>query len=109
MLLCTRTVSADDDVRLVPTVARVRNSWLTYAPCLERFGRELRRSWALLPPEVLGDVIAMNSRSMLADTRNGGAACHTVIYLEDEAPHQRQGVGAEPLCAYPSACQKRRA
>ena len=88
MLLTTRIVSANDHERLLPAVARARSSWLTYAPYLERFGTELRRSRAVLPSEVPGDVITMNSRFVLADTRHDGPVCYTLVYPEDEAPQK---------------------
>ena len=88
MLLCERIVSADDRDRLVPILERARSSWMTYAPYLDVFRTELRRSRALAPSDVPRDVITMNSRFALAHPRDEGAICYTLVYPEEESPQQ---------------------
>ena len=43
LLSSTRIVSAADRERLIPVVDRALHSWLTYAPYLDLFRRDLRR------------------------------------------------------------------
>ena len=85
MLLATRVLSANDRERLIPVVERARSSWVTYAPYLEQFRTELRRSRAVPPSEVPGDVITMNSRFALSH-RDGGTICYSLVYPEEESP-----------------------
>ena len=82
----SRILSANDRERLTPVVERARSSWLTYAPYLEQFRAELRRSRVIPPSEVPGDVITMNSRFALSDARGDGPRCYTLVYPEEESP-----------------------
>ena len=86
MLLSTRIVSANDRERLIPAIDRALNSWLTYAPYLDFFRRELRRSRAVPAPEVPPDVITMNSRFALALPHDDGPVSYSLVYPEEEAP-----------------------
>ena len=86
MLLAGRTLSANDRERLIPAVERARNSWVTYAPYLEQFRTELRRSRAVPPSDVPVDVITMNSRFALSHPQGEGSICYTLVYPEEESP-----------------------
>jgi regulator of nucleoside diphosphate kinase len=88
MVLAKRILSANDHERLVPAVARARGSWLTYAPYLDLFGAELRRSRTVLPAEVPPDVVTMNSRFALHVRGEEGPVCYTLVYPGEEAPSQ---------------------
>jgi regulator of nucleoside diphosphate kinase len=88
MLPRTRLFSADDKERLIPAIQRARNSWLTYAPFLDSFAAELRRSPDVPPCDVPADVITMNSRAVLLGPREDGAVCYTLVYPEDEGVQQ---------------------
>lgn len=87
MLLASRVLSANDRERLIPVVDRARRSWLTYAPYLEQFRNELRRSRSVPPTEVPGDVVTMNSRFALSRPLGDGPVCYTLVYPEEESPH----------------------
>jgi regulator of nucleoside diphosphate kinase len=87
MLLTKRILSADDRERLIPAVDRARNSWLTYAPYLDLFRSELRRTRAVPPSQVPGDLITMNSRFVLSHPHGDGSVEYTLVYPEQEAPH----------------------
>ena len=87
MLLTKRIMSAEDRERLLPAVDRARNSWLTYAPYLEMFRSELRRTRAVPPSQVPGDLITMNSRFAMSDPRGEGSIAYTLVYPEEEATH----------------------
>ena len=86
MVLASRILSANDRERLIPVVDRARQSWLTYAPYLEQFRTELRRSRAVPPAQVPGDVVTMNSRFALSRPRDEVPLCYTLVYPEEEAP-----------------------
>ena len=86
MLLANRIVSVNNRERLLPLADRARTSWLTYAPYLELFRSELRRSRPVAAPDVPGDVITMNSRFLLSHPRGDRTVCYTLVYPEEEAP-----------------------
>jgi regulator of nucleoside diphosphate kinase len=88
MFPAARILSAIDSERLLPAIERARSSWLTFAPYLDSFGAELRRSQVLPPAEVPADVITMNSRFSLLASRADGAICYTLVYPGEEAPRQ---------------------
>jgi len=67
-------------------IDRARDSWLTYAPCLERFRSDLRRSRGVPPAEVPADMITMNSRFVLSHPRGGGWIGYELVYPEEESP-----------------------
>jgi regulator of nucleoside diphosphate kinase len=85
MSTVSRTLSANDRERLIPVIERARDSWLTYAPYLERFRSDVRRSRALAPEDVPGDTITMNSRFVLSHPRGDGPVCYTLVYPEEES------------------------
>ena len=87
MSLAKRIVSANDHERLIPVVDRARRSWLTYAPYLDLFRSELRRSRPVPSPDVPGDAITMNSRFVLSRPGGEGSVGYTLVYPEEEAPH----------------------
>ena len=86
MSLAKRIVSANDHERLIPVLDRARSSWLTYAPYLDLFRSELRRSRPVPSPDVPGDVITMNSKFALSLRGGDGPVCYTLVYPEEEAP-----------------------
>jgi regulator of nucleoside diphosphate kinase len=86
MLTAKRVLSANDRERLIPVIDRARDSWLTYAPYLERFRSDLRRSRGVPPAEVPADAITMNSRFVLSHPRGDGPVCYTLVYPEEESP-----------------------
>ena len=87
MLLSTQMTSTCDRERLLQAVDRALSSWATYAPYLDFFRRQLRGSRAVPVEEVPGDVITMNSRFALRDDHTGDTVCYTLVYPEDDAPH----------------------
>jgi regulator of nucleoside diphosphate kinase len=86
LLSSTRIVSAADRERLIPVVDRALHSWLTYAPYLDLFRRDLRRIRAVPPAEVPPDVITMNSRFVLEVPHDDGPVAYTLVYPEEESP-----------------------
>ena len=86
MLLTERILSADDRERLIPAVDRARASWLTYAPYLEQFRSQLRRSRGVASSDVPGDVITMNSRFVLSHPGDEAWISYTLVYPEEESP-----------------------
>ena len=97
MLPSTRIVSAGDRERLIPVIDRARNSWLTYAPYLDLFDRELRRSRAVPPSEVPPDLVTMNSRFALETPTDGGPVCYMLVYPEEESPTMRKVSVLSPM------------
>jgi regulator of nucleoside diphosphate kinase len=87
MLLNTQMTSICDRERLLQAVDGALSSWSTYAPYLDFFRRQLRGSRAVPVEEVPGDVITMNSRFALRDDHTGDTVCYTLVYPEDDAPH----------------------
>jgi regulator of nucleoside diphosphate kinase len=85
MLLANRILSSIDRERLIPVVERARSSWLTYAPYLDRFHADLRRSRAVPSSDVPGDVITMNSRFALSRPGGDGLVSCTLVYPEEES------------------------
>ena len=88
MLLETRRAPANDKERLIDSVDRALDSWATYAPYLEFFGRQVRRSRAIPVNDVPDDVITMNSRFAVMDLRTGETISYTLVYPEDEGPER---------------------
>ena len=86
MTTTKRILSAGDRERLEPVIDRARGSWLTYAPYLDLFQTELRRSRAVPPSAVPPDVITMNSRFVLSYPDDEGVVCYVLVYPEEEAP-----------------------
>ena len=85
MLMAKRIVSANDRERLIPLLDRARNAWVTYAPYLDLFRAQLRRSRALRSADVPSDVITMNSRFALSDPHEEGSISYTLVYPEEDA------------------------
>jgi len=85
MLLETRRAPANDKERLIDSVDKALESWATYAPYLEFFRRQVRRSRGVAAEEVPDDVITMSSRFVLRDDHSGEIAAYTLVYPEDEA------------------------
>jgi len=88
MLLNTQMTSVSDRERLLDAVSRALSSWATYAPYLNFFRERLRRSRAVPTEDVPGDVITMNSRFALRDEKTGDTISYTLVYPEEEAPHE---------------------
>lgn len=88
MLLAERILTMNDRERLLPLVDQARRSWLTYAPYLDAFRSELRRTRALPSAQVPPDVITMNSRFVLSRPREEGSACYTLVYPEEQSPRE---------------------
>lgn len=85
MLMNRKIVSDDDNERLVAAVAEARSSWITYAPCVDYFGGELRRARVLPPSDVPPDVITMHSRFTLGFPKTGEVGRYTLVYPNEEA------------------------
>ena len=91
MLLCERIASVNDKEKVLAALDAARSSWLTYAPYLDFFRAELRRTRAVPPEQVPEDVITMNSRFALIRRHVGedeGAITYTLVYPEDESPRR---------------------
>ena len=87
MLLSTQVTSVSDRERLLQAVDRALSSWVAYAPYLDFFRRQLRRSRTVPAEKVPEDVITMNSRIALRDDHTGDTVCYTLVYPEEQAPH----------------------
>ena len=86
-MLNTQMTSVSDRERLLGTVNGALSSWVTYAPYLISFRRQLQRSRTVPEGELPHDVITMNSRFALRDEHTGDTICYTLVYPEEEAPH----------------------
>jgi regulator of nucleoside diphosphate kinase len=86
MLLTRRIISSADFDRLSAALDKARNSWLTYAPYLDLFRSELRRSRVVPEAQVPPDVITVNSRFALTDPRTEQTVAYTLVYPELETP-----------------------
>jgi regulator of nucleoside diphosphate kinase len=86
LLMNRRIASTLDLERLIQAVDQARQSWTTYAPNLNYFRAELRRTPAVHPADVPRDVITMNSRFTLRDSRTDERISYELVYPEDEAP-----------------------
>jgi regulator of nucleoside diphosphate kinase len=84
MTLGIQTTSVNDRERLLQAVDRALSSWATYAPYLDFFRRQLRRSRAVPPQEVPDDVITMNSRFAVRDEKTGDTVWYTLVYPDEE-------------------------
>jgi regulator of nucleoside diphosphate kinase len=82
----SRILSVNDRERLIPVIDRARESWLTYAPYLERFRSDVRGSRAVPPADVPPDMITMNSRFVLSHPRGEGSVGYTLVYPEEQSP-----------------------
>jgi len=87
MLLSTQMTSVSDRERLLESVNRALSSWVTYAPYLISFRRQLQSSRTVPTEELSGDAITMNSRFALRDEHTGDSICYTLVYPEEDAPH----------------------
>lgn len=85
MLLHKRTISNLDKDRLIEALDLARDRWTTYAPFLDHFRAEVRRTVPVEPPDVPGDVITMNSRFALLDLLTDERISYTLVYPEDES------------------------
>ena len=89
MLLDERIASMHDKAKVLAALDAARGSWLTYAPYLDFFRAELRRTRAVSPGEIPDDVITMNSRFAVTKRVAGdddASIAYTLVYPEDEAP-----------------------
>jgi regulator of nucleoside diphosphate kinase len=86
-MLSTQITSIHDRQRLMQAVDRALGSWVTYAPYLDFFRRQLRRSRTVPIHEVPEDMITMNSRFALRDESTGEIVRYTLVYPEDESTH----------------------
>lgn len=84
MFFRRRMISALDKARLLESIDRERDSWTSYAPYLDFFRAEIRRTPAVEPAEVPGDAITMNSRFALLDPRTEERVSYTLTYPEEE-------------------------
>ncbi len=91
MILTTRPTSAADRDQILSEVDQALRSWVTYAPYLDFFRRELRWSRALPPEEVPRDVITMYSRFELVDGHTGQTSTHTLV-LPKEADADEENI-----------------
>jgi len=87
MMLTTQMTSVSDRERLLQAVDQALSSWVTYAPYLDFFRSQLRYSRTVPTAEVPDDVITMNSRFALRDHDTGETISYTLVYPEEEAPH----------------------
>ena len=88
MLLCERIASVKDKEKVLAALDAARGSWLTYAPYLDFFRAELRRTRAVPAGEVPDDVVTMNSRFEVAKRDENDAIPYTLVYPEDESPRR---------------------
>jgi regulator of nucleoside diphosphate kinase len=86
MLLHKRTISKLDKERLIEALDRARGSWTTYAPLLDHFRAEVRRTAPVEPRDVPRDTITMNSRFALLDLLTDERIAYTLVYPGDESP-----------------------
>lgn len=86
-MLCKRIVPNHDKERLRAAIERARSSWLTYAPYLDLFRAELRRTEGVSPDQVPDDVITMNSRFAISNPDTGEVVSYTLVYPDQEALH----------------------
>jgi regulator of nucleoside diphosphate kinase len=93
----TEMTSVMDKERLLQAVDQALSSWVTHAPYLDFFRRRLRLSRTVVADEVPEDVITMNSRFALRDDHAGDTVCYTLVYPEDEAPHDGRLSVLSPL------------
>jgi regulator of nucleoside diphosphate kinase len=87
MLLSTQLAPANDKEKLIESVDQALDSWVTYAPHLDFFRRQLQRSRPVSAEEVPSDVITMNSRFAVRDDHTGEMICYTLVYRGEEAPY----------------------
>jgi regulator of nucleoside diphosphate kinase len=99
MLLYKRTISIADRERLLHALDRARQSWLTYAPYLDLFRAELRRTQGVPSQEIPENVITMNSRFTISESPVGRELCYTLVYPEDEAQHMHRVSVLSPIGA----------
>lgn len=97
MLLCNRIVPIHDKRKLTAAIERARSSWLTYAPYLDCFRAELRRSEGVPPDQVPGDMITMNSRFAMSEPTEGGEISYTLVYPDQEARHAGRVSALSPM------------
>ena len=90
-------VSLIDKDRLIAALDRALGSWTTYAPYLEFFHSRLRGSQPVPPQRVPDDVITMNSRFAVRDDQTGEIMSYTLVYPEDEAPHDGKLSALSPM------------
>ena len=99
MLLNNRTISIADREKLLPALDQARQSWLTYAPYLDLFQAELRRTQGVPSQEIPDNVITMNSRFTISESPVGRELCYTLVYPEDEARHLHRVSVLSPIGA----------
>lgn len=97
MVFQSKMTSVQDRNRLIEAVDRARTSWLTFAPHLDRFRLDLRRSQAVSSTEVPADMITMNSRFALHHPRTDELICYTLVYPEQAAPAQGRPSVLSPM------------
>ena len=84
MFFGSRTISQWDHGKLVDSARRARDSWVTYAPCVDRLRADLRRADVVASGEVPGDLITMNSRVVIRHAHSGKTGLVTLVYPEYE-------------------------
>jgi regulator of nucleoside diphosphate kinase len=89
MIFRRRIISALDKERVLEAIDYERGSWASYAPSLDLFQREVRRTPALKPADVPVDAITLHSRFALMDLRTEERTSYTLVYPDEEA--RREG------------------
>jgi regulator of nucleoside diphosphate kinase len=84
MLTNYRIVSILDRQRLLKALDRAQRSWLTYAPYLDFFRRELRGSEAVPTERVPHDIVTLGSRFNMTDQQTGRESIHTLVLPDEE-------------------------
>ena len=97
MFFRRRIVSALDRERLLEMIDHERSSWASYAPYLDFFLRELRRTPALDPAAVPPDAITMNSHFALMDLGTDERISYTLVYPDEEARREGRISVASPM------------
>ncbi len=87
MFFRKRIISISDRERLLLALDRARQSWITYAPYLDGFRAELRRTQGVPADAIPGNVITMGSRFTVSESRTGDELHYTLAYPEDEVHH----------------------
>ena len=99
MLLNNRMISIADREKLLLALDQARQSWLTYAPYLDLFRAEVRRTQGVPSQEIPDNVITMNSRFTISESPVGRELCYTLVYPEDEARHLHRVSVLSPIGA----------
>ena len=86
MLPPNAVISIRDKEQLVAAIQNARNSWATFTPQLDSFLAELRDVPAVLPAEVPDDVVTVDTRFAVRDSRADTVATFTLVFPDEADP-----------------------